>query len=94
MSEWQYAQVSPEDRLAKIDLFSVVKRQDGREIEFTIRVKEYLTPPDPAMRFYAEADRQTNQRTAPYTPFGWGATLMMALSDCVEAIHRFPCEDA
>ena len=44
------------------------------------------------MRFFAEANRQTNQNTAPYTPCGWGSTLYKALAECIEAVHRFPYE--
>ena len=39
-----------------------------------------------------EADKQTNQKTAAYRPSGWGSTLLKALSECVQAIHRFPYE--
>jgi hypothetical protein len=35
------------------------------------------------MRFFAQADKQTNQRTAPFTPVGWGSTLLKALTECV-----------
>ena len=66
--------------------------QGDREIEFRISVKEFVMPPDPAMRFYAEADKQTNQNTMPYTPTGWGTTLLKALSECMLAIRRFPYE--
>ena len=37
-------------------------------------------------------DKQTNQKTAAYTPCGWGQTLLQALADCVKAIQRFPYE--
>ncbi|MBI4893509.1 MAG: hypothetical protein HY821_23005 [Acidobacteria bacterium] len=68
----------------------MMKLQDGCEIEFTIRVYEYLNPPDPTMPFFAVADKQTNQATAAYHPTGWGRTLLEALSSCVRNIHRFP----
>ena len=54
--------------------------------------KEFVTPADPTMLFYATADKQTNQKTIPYTPVGWGRTLLEALADCVRAIHKFPYE--
>ena len=57
-----------------------------------ITVREYATPNHLNMRFFAEADKHTNQKTAPYTPCGWGQTLLQALADCVKAIHRFPYE--
>jgi hypothetical protein len=92
MSEWTFAQSDSSDELAQLHFFSINKLQDGRVIEFRITVKEYATPNHLSMRFYAEADRQTNQKTAPYTPNGWGQTLLQALSDCVKGIQRFPYE--
>ena len=62
------------------------------KINSLITVKEFVTPADPTMLFYATADKQTNQKTAPYTPCGWGETLLVALSECIRAIHRFPYE--
>jgi hypothetical protein len=90
MSEWEFAQAEPEQQLAKVHLFSMVKRQDGGDVEFTITVKEYLTPKDPAMGYFAEADKQTNQGVAPYTPIGWGKTLLAALAQCMREVERFP----
>lgn len=90
MSEWEFAQAEPEQQLAKVHHFSMVKRQEGGEVEFIITVKEYLTPKDPAMGFFAEADKQTNQGVAPYTPVGWGKTLLAALAQCMREVERFP----
>ena len=90
MSEWEFAQAEPEQQLAKVHLFSMVKRQDGGDVEFTITVREYLTPKDPAMGYFAEADKQTNQGVAPYTPIGWGKTLLAALAQCMREVERFP----
>jgi hypothetical protein len=42
------------------------------------------------MHFFALADKETNQDSAPYTPCGWGETLLSALSDCLMELHRFP----
>jgi len=53
---------------------------------------EYVSPPDPAMRYVAQTDNQTNQKSAPYTPTGWGATLEIALAECLKAIRLFPYE--
>ena len=92
MAEWEYAQRRPEDRLAKIETYSVVTSQNGREIDFQITVREYVTPRDPVMKFFAQSNRQTNQKTMSFTPTGWGTTLLKALSDCVTAIHKFPYE--
>ena len=92
MAEWTFAQSVNAEELAQLHFFSINKLQDDRIIEFRITVKEYAVPNHLAMRFYAEADKQTNQKTAPYTPNGWGPTLFQALSDCVRAIKRFPYE--
>lgn len=89
MTDWTFAQEHPSEQLCKIHHFSV-KNKSG--VEFLILVKEFVTPPDPTMRFYAEADKQINQRTAPYTPIGWGNSLLSALHECMKAIHRFPYE--
>ncbi len=92
MSEWAYAQDDPAERLCKIEQYSVMKQQAGGDVEFLITVREYFTPPDPAMRFLAQSDKQTNQKTAPYTPTGWGSSLLQALAECMKGIRRFPYE--
>jgi hypothetical protein len=92
LSEWTYAQNKAAERLCKIEQYAVIKQQDGGDIEFLITVREYIDPPDPAMRFLAQADKQTNQKTAPYTPTGWGPSLLQALAECVQGIRKFPYE--
>lgn len=92
MSDWTFAQSEPSEELAKLHLFSVKKRQPQGDIEFIITIREYVDRNAMNMRFFATADKQTNQKTAPFTPFGWGETLLGALSECVRAIHRFPYE--
>ena len=92
MAEWTFAQSQNAGELAQLHMFSINKLQGDQIIEFRITVKEYAVPNHLAMRFYAEADKQVNQKTAPYTPCGWGPTLLQALSDCVKAINRFPYE--
>ena len=57
-----------------------------------ITIKEYVNPPYPKMKFLAQADKQTNQKAAPFTPSGWGSSLFEALSECIREIHRFPYE--
>lgn len=94
MSDWTFAQREPEEHLARLHHFSMIRKQGDSAVEFTITVKEYVSPPDPAMPFYAFADKQTNQRTIPYTPNGWGRTLLEALSRCRDSIMRFPYEGA
>jgi len=92
MAEWTFAQTQPSDELAQLHFYSINEREGDRTIEFRITVREYATPNHLNMRFFAEADKHTNQKTAPYTPCGWGQTLLQALADCVKAIHRFPYE--
>ena len=82
------------EELAQLHFFSMKKHESGRDIEFLITVREYATPPDPGRRFFAQTDKQTNQKTAPFTPSGWGSTLLKALSECVQAVHQFPYEGA
>lgn len=86
MSEWTFAQHHDSERLCHLQHFSMI--HDG--VEFMITMREYITPPDPTMRFYATADKQTNQKSAPFTPVGWGNTLLVALSECMKAIRLFP----
>jgi hypothetical protein len=92
MTEWRFAQADPAEELAHVHFFSMKKRCGGEDVEFRITVREYITPKDPSMPFFAEADKQVNQRGAPYTPCGWGNTLLAALSECMAAIRRFPYE--
>ena len=90
MNDWGYAQTNPSEQLARLHFFSMKKQQDGAEIEFTITVKEFVTPKDGAMQFFAQADKQTNQNATPYTPSGWGRSLLAALQECIREINRFP----
>jgi hypothetical protein len=92
LAEWTFAQSQDDQELAQLHFFSANKRQGDQVIEFRITVKEYVTHNHLSMRFYGEADKQTNQKTAAYTPNGWGLTLLQALSECVKAIQRFPYE--
>ena len=92
MKEWGFAQTDPSQELAQLHYFSIKKHQAGAEVEFVITVKEYITPKEPTMIFFAQADKQTNQKTAPYTPCGWGKTLFEALAECVKSINKFSYE--
>ena len=92
MSEWTFAQTRPSDELAQLHYFSMKKPQPDGDIEFVITVKEYVERNNTHMRFFAQADKQTNQKTAPFTPCGWGESLLQALGECMRAIHRFPYE--
>lgn len=87
-SDWTFAQESPDEQLCRLHQFGMKKG----EVEFLITVREYLTPPDPSLRFFAQADKQTNQKTAAFLPTGWGNSLLSALHECIKAIHRFPYE--
>ena len=92
MNEWGFAQTHPSQELAQIHYFSVKKPQPAGDIEFLITVREYVTPKEPTMRFFAQADKEINRQTAPYKPSGWGHSMLDALSECVRAIDRFPYE--
>jgi hypothetical protein len=85
-----YAQMDPAEELAQLHYFSFKKRQPEGEIEFVITVKEFASRNALQMRFYAQADKEINQRTAPFRPFGWGHSLLQALSECMRAIRQFP----
>jgi hypothetical protein len=92
VAEWSFAQNDPSEELCMLHHFAMKKRQADGDVEFVITVREYVSPPDPALKFFAQADKQTNQNTAPFTPFGWGPSLIRALTECIRAIHRFPYE--
>jgi hypothetical protein len=93
MSAWAFVQTDPSEKLAKLHLFSVMKRQGDREVEFRITVREYATPQPRGMHFFADTDKQVNQSVAPFTPYGWGSSLSQALAECMKNIARFPFDD-
>lgn len=91
--EWTFAETDPAEELAKHHHFSVKKEHADGPVEFIITVREFVTVrEDQSMHFFAQADKQTNQQTAPFTPSGWGSTLLKALSECIREVHRFPYE--
>ena len=92
MAEWVYAQNDPAEELAQLHYFSFKKRQPDAEIEFVITVKEFASRNALQMRFYAQADKEINQRTAPFRPFGSGDSLLNALSECIRSIRQYPYE--
>jgi hypothetical protein len=92
MKEWGFAQTDTSQQMAELHLYSITKAQPGGDVEFIITVKEYVTPKEPTMHFFAQTDKMTNQKTAPLRPCGWGKTMLEALSECVKAINRFPYE--
>jgi hypothetical protein len=93
MSDWKYAQVDRADELAQISHFTMVKHEEGSDTEFLITVKEFVTPPaGQHSKFFAQADKQVNQKTAAILPHGWGDSLLKALADCMRMIRQFPYE--
>ena len=92
VAEWVYAQTDPSEELAQLHYFSFKKHQAEGEIEFVITVKEFASRNTVQMRFYAQADKEINQRTAPFRPFGSGDSLLAALTECVRAIRQYPYE--
>lgn len=93
MHDWKFAQKDAGEELAQLHHFSFKKQQSGAEITFLITVKEFVTPPKGQFaRFFAQADKEVNQKTAPILPTGWGVSLLDALSDCTRMIREFPYE--
>ena len=93
MTDWRFAQKDPSEELAFLHHFSFKKCQGGSEITFLITVKEFVTPPKGQFaRFFAQADKEVNQKTGPIIPTGWGSSLLDALADCTRMIRDFPCE--
>jgi len=93
MSDWVHLQAACGEQLTQLHHFSMVKQQPGGNVPFAITVKEFATPPPgQRLRFYAEADKSVNQKTAPFVPCGWGSSIFSALGDCVRMIREFPYE--
>lgn len=91
MSDWNYLETAAAEEYCIIEHYGIKKvQEDGSTVEFLITVREYARKPDPAMAFFAQADKQVNQTTAPYTPSGWGLTRSEALRECIKAIRKFP----
>ena len=93
MSDWKFAQKDVSEELAALHHFSFTKNQGPSQICFVITVKEFVAPPcGQFVRFFAQADKHVNQKTAPVLPIGWGNSLLDALSDCTRMIREFPYE--
>ena len=92
MSDWDFAQENQAEELAKLHHFSIKKLRPDGDVEFVITVREYAQRNPQSMKFFAQADKPVNQKTAPLIPFGWGNTLLEALTECVKHIRRFPYE--
>jgi hypothetical protein len=92
-TDWEYIHADSAEQLTRLHHFSMVKAHPGGSVTFAITVKEFaVPPPGQRMRFYAEADKTVNQKTAPFLPCGWGTSLFTALGDCVRMIREFPYE--
>jgi hypothetical protein len=92
MAEWVYAQTDPLEELGHLDYFSFKKRLPSGDVEFVVTVKEFAVRNRLHMQFYAQADKEVNQKTAPFVPFGWGDSLLNALSECMRCIREYPYE--
>lgn len=94
MSEWGYLQQDASEQLAQLYFFSMVKCQAGGDVTFRITVREFAAPPPgQRLRFFAEADKAVNQKTASFVPCGWGSSVFAALGDCIRLIRQFPYEE-
>jgi hypothetical protein len=92
MEEWKYIEAARAFELTKLHYFSVKKKQTSGPVEFKITVREVGIPETTDMAFYAEADKATNQKVAPFIPCGWGKTLEDAVRLCIQNIQRFDYE--
>jgi hypothetical protein len=90
MSDWRFAQDDPAEELAQVTYFSMKKHQQGKEVEFIVTVREYVNRNAQNMRFFAQADKQVNQQHGGFLPFGWGETMLGALSECLRTIRTYP----
>ena len=92
-TDWEYIHAEAVEQLTRLHHFSIVKPHAGGNVTIAITVKEFaVPPPGQRMRFYAEAERPVNQKTASFVPCGWGSSLFTALGDCVRLIREFPYE--
>jgi len=89
MRDWAFAQTHASQELAELHYFSIMKEN----VEFLITVKEFVTPKEPTMLFFAQTDKFINQKHAPFRPCGWGKTMLEALSECIKALNKFPYQE-
>jgi hypothetical protein len=92
MSDWKYAQKDPAEALAQLHYFSVKKKHSRGEIEARITVQEFASSEIGALKFFAVADIELNQKAAAFRPSGWGDSLAHALSECMKNMRRFEYE--
>jgi hypothetical protein len=100
MSDWVYIQADPAEQLMQVYHFSIIKQQCGGGVPFNIIIKEFaVPPPGQRLRFYAEADKDVNQKSASFVPCGWGTSIFSALGDSLKltkvdrVIDIFPSVD-
>jgi hypothetical protein len=94
VDDWKFGQKDVSEELALLHYFSFKKPQAGGEVCFVITVKEFAAPPKGQYaRFFAQADKHVNQKTAPILPIGWGNSILEALNACLRMIREFPCEN-
>jgi hypothetical protein len=92
VTEWIYAQNDPAEELAQLHYFTFKKRHADGDTEFVITVKGFASRNTLQMRFYAQADRDISQGTVSFRPFGWGDSLLGALSECIGVIRQHRSE--
>ena len=91
--QWHLTKTDRSEELAQLSFFSITKCQPGGNVSFRITVKEYaVAPAGHRLRFFAEADKQVNQASAPLLPSGWGDSVWEALEGCLRLIREFPYE--
>ena len=80
MSDWINIKTDSAEQLVQLHHFSIVKPTAGGNVTFAITVKEFAAPPPgQRLRFYAEADKAVNQKTASFVPCGWGLRFFQRL---------------
>ncbi len=89
MSDWIHVQKDPSEALAQLHFFSVNKKHASGDIEVRITIREFATPEIGALKFFAMADIELNQKVAAFQPCGWANTLMGALGECLKNLRRF-----
>jgi hypothetical protein len=91
--EWHFTKTDPSEALARLSFFSMTKREPQGNVDFHITVREYAVPPaGQRLRFFAEANKEVNQKSAPILPSGWGDSVQEALEGCLRLIRQFPYE--
>src|SRR5687767_12900550 len=92
MTDWQFAQRATLLRNSRSCIFSRCASGSPGDVEFIITVFEYVSRNQLNMSFYARADKEVNQKTAPFTPFGWGDSIVRALTECKKQTQDYPYE--